>query len=137
MAAAGWTALAPRIALARTADGHENDQATVSALELSWYMRNQLLRDSDWAGMAHSLEIRTPLVDIELFGALAPLVASDHPPTKRDLAAAAGDILPRAVRERPKTGFAIPVRDWVQDRANETSERGLRGWARHVYRAAS
>ena len=27
-------------------------------------MRNQLLRDADWAGMAHSLEIRTPLVDI-------------------------------------------------------------------------
>jgi len=29
-------------------------------------MRNQLLRDADWAGMAHSVEILVPLVDIEL-----------------------------------------------------------------------
>ena len=27
------------------------------------YMRNQLLRDTDWASMAHSLEVRVPLVD--------------------------------------------------------------------------
>ncbi|MBO6783468.1 MAG: hypothetical protein JJ899_09400, partial [Alphaproteobacteria bacterium] len=51
--------------------------------------------------------------------------------------AAAGDALPRAVRERPKTGFAIPVRDWVRDRAGDSGERGLRGWAHHVYRAVS
>jgi len=31
-----------------------------------WYMRQQLLRDADWADMAHSLEIRVPLVDLEL-----------------------------------------------------------------------
>ncbi len=35
----------------------------ISALEMSWYMRNQLLRDTDWTGMAHSLEIRVPFVD--------------------------------------------------------------------------
>jgi asparagine synthase (glutamine-hydrolysing) len=37
--------------------------AKVATLESCFYLRNQLLRDSDWAGMAHSLEIRTPLVD--------------------------------------------------------------------------
>ena len=26
---------------------------SVSALEMSWYMRNQLLRDTDWYSMAH------------------------------------------------------------------------------------
>ena len=35
-------------------------------LESSLYMRNQLLRDTDWASMAHSLEVRVPLVDVEL-----------------------------------------------------------------------
>ena len=37
--------------------------ARVAALEASLYMRNQLLRDTDWASMAHSLEVRVPLVD--------------------------------------------------------------------------
>ena len=41
-------------------------------------MRNQLLRDADWAGMAHSLEIRVPLVDFTLLGALAPVDSRDH-----------------------------------------------------------
>lgn len=135
MAAAGWEALAPQLALEQTARDHKTDHAAVSALELSWYMRNQLLRDADWAGMAHSLEIRTPLVDVELFGALAPLIAGDNPPRKSDLAATPRKSLPKEVRARPKTGFAIPVRDWVQGRESETPERGLRGWARHVYRA--
>ena len=34
-------------------------------------MRNQLLRDSDWAAMAHSLEVRMPFVDKMLFDQLA------------------------------------------------------------------
>ena len=38
----------------------------VAVLESSLYMRNQLLRDTDWASMAHSLEVRVPLVDAEL-----------------------------------------------------------------------
>jgi asparagine synthase (glutamine-hydrolysing) len=37
-------------------------------------MRNQLLCDADWAGMAHSLEIRVPLVDFTLLRALAPVI---------------------------------------------------------------
>ncbi len=36
---------------------------TVHRLESSLYLRHQLLRDSDWAGMAHGVEIRVPLVD--------------------------------------------------------------------------
>ena len=33
-----------------------SDRIKVAALEMGWYMRNQLLRDADWAGMAHSLK---------------------------------------------------------------------------------
>ena len=40
--------------------------ARVATLESSLYMRNQLLRDTDWASMAHSLEVRVPLVDAVL-----------------------------------------------------------------------
>src|SRR5262249_35398832 len=43
----------------------------VSAHELSHYMRNQLLRDSDVASMAWSLELRVPLVDRDFVNALS------------------------------------------------------------------
>ena len=45
--------------------------ARVATLESSLYMRNQLLRDTDWASMAHSLEVRVPLVDAVLLEKLA------------------------------------------------------------------
>lgn len=43
-------------------------------LESSHYLRNQLLRDADWAGMGHSIEIRVPLVDIGALESLAPAI---------------------------------------------------------------
>ena len=42
--------------------------AAVGLLESTLYLRNQLLRDSDWASMGHSLELRTPLVDASIAG---------------------------------------------------------------------
>ncbi|HKO10374.1 MAG TPA: asparagine synthase (glutamine-hydrolyzing), partial [Acidobacteriaceae bacterium] len=50
----------------RDATGANEEQRNllkVSALEMTYYMRTQLLRDADWAGMAHSVEIRVPFVD--------------------------------------------------------------------------
>jgi asparagine synthase (glutamine-hydrolysing) len=106
--------------------------AQISALESCWYMRNQLLRDTDWAGMAHGVEIRVPYVDTEFLAALAPAVASSRPPGKRDIAACVG-ALPPAIRSRRKTGFTTPVRTWTKG-GNRVSPRGLRGWADTVHR---
>ena len=113
--------------------GLREPRPRVAALELNWYMRNQLLRDADWAGMAHSLEIRVPLVDVQLFSALAPLMVSDTPPTKHDLAAVLSDPLPALVTTRPKTGFVTPLKEWASVATGGGSgERGLRSWAKHV-----
>jgi asparagine synthase (glutamine-hydrolysing) len=103
----------------------------VSALEMSYYMRTQLLRDADWAGMAHSVEIRVPLVDMTLLRQLAPLRASRFSPRKPKIAACLRKPLPAEVLRRPKSGFGVPVREWMQD----SPDRGLRHWATHVYRA--
>ncbi len=111
------------------------DRLRVSALELSLYMRQQLLRDSDWAGMAHSVEIRVPLVDYALLTTLAPLLASDAAPGKKQMAEAASKSLPAAIMNRPKSGFHVPVREWLMSDTAGTStfkERGLRGWAKLV-----
>ena len=107
-------------------------RCAISALELNWYMRNQLLRDSDWAGMAHSLEIRTPLADIELLRAVAPWVARFPDLTKREIAAAAAPELPVALLWRRKTGFSVPLVKWRGSRATSGVE-GIRGWAHDVY----
>ncbi len=106
-------------------------QLKISALQTGFYMRNQLLRDSDWASMAHSLELRVPLVDIELLRAVAPLMAGPHVPPKKAMASGVADRLPPGLLDRRKTGFGIPVGDWMRDVA---AGRGLRGWARWVYR---
>lgn len=106
----------------------------IAFLESTRYMRNQLLRDADWAGMAHSVEIRTPLVDQFLLTQMAAFVRSKRPPTKRDLANALSKPLPAAILNRPKTGFAVPVREWLTQSLPEKPERGLRSWARFVYR---
>ena len=134
LAREGWAELAPRL---REATGAlKSPRARIAALETAWYMQNQLLRDSDWAGMAHSLEIRVPLVDSTLLHRLAPLIGGARPPGKRDMAATPAKALPKAVLDRPKTGFAVPLRDWLQRRSGEAApERGLRGWARTVYKA--
>jgi asparagine synthase (glutamine-hydrolysing) len=89
--------------------------AKVAALESSLYMRNQLLRDTDWASMAHSLEVRVPLVDIPLLRAVAPTTIALAPDAgKRLLASSPGKSLPREIVERSKTGFGTPVQEWLQ-----------------------
>jgi asparagine synthase (glutamine-hydrolysing) len=86
----------------------------VAVLESALYMRNQLLRDTDWASMAHSLEVRTPLVDAELLSQMAVVSASARPTSKRLLALAPTLPLPATVVARPKTGFQTPIQSWLQ-----------------------
>jgi asparagine synthase (glutamine-hydrolysing) len=119
--------------LEATAGRLRQPRSRIAALEISWYLRNQLLRDADWAGMAHSVEIRVPLLDVELLRALAPLMVSDRYPTKLDVAAVLRTPLPDQVLSRAKTGFTTPVRDWISTPAGSSpTTRGLRGWAQRV-----
>jgi asparagine synthase (glutamine-hydrolysing) len=110
--------------------------AQVSVLESAFYLRNQLLRDTDWASMAHSLEVRTPLVDAFLLRQAAPLVR-DAVHSKSWLAASPSAPLPDAVAVRAKTGFATPVARWQQhlpgaQAAAMPGQPWARGWARCV-----
>lgn len=129
----GWVELRALGDLDSTAHA-ATDHLRVMALELSWYMRNQLLRDTDWASMAHSLEVRVPFVDINLVGAVARLTQSGFTPTKSRMAKTPAAPLPDAILSRPKTGFAVPVREWLLDsRGSGSRRRGLRGWALEVW----
>ncbi|MDP3768932.1 MAG: asparagine synthase-related protein, partial [Dehalococcoidia bacterium] len=110
------------------AEAHDGVRA-VGLLESTVYLRNQLLRDGDWASMAHSVELRTPLVDAALLDRLGPrLSAFRNGAGKRMLAQAPGRPLPRGVVSRPKTGFGLPMSEWIQDRLGPRSP-GM-PWAR-------
>jgi asparagine synthase (glutamine-hydrolysing) len=107
------------------------EHAQIAVLESCWYMRNQLLRDTDWSSMAHGVEVRVPLVDFALIESLGPAIASKCPPNKADLAACSNR-LPTAITERSKTGFTTPVRQWIANRETERAW-GLRGWTGRVH----
>ena len=114
-----------------------SDTARVCVLESSHYMRNQLLRDSDWAGMAHSLEIRVPLVDWQLTNALSPSLATLLPGAgKAALALSPSMPLPEAIRLRAKTGFGVPTGNWMTHATGAaslpTKGQASREWLRRV-----
>ena len=91
-----------------------SDIARVCALESANYMRNQLLRDADWAGMAHGLEIRVPLVDLKLLKSLASVLPRfAQGAGKAALARAPSIPLPEKVVARSKTGFGVPTGAWI------------------------
>jgi asparagine synthase (glutamine-hydrolysing) len=131
-----------RLAASLTPDPISNN-ARVCVLESAQYMRNQLLRDADWAGMAHSLEIRVPLVDFTLLRGLAPVIPVLTPGAgKAALAKAPTLPLPDEIVNRAKTGFGVPTSAWMDAAAREGSgsagraaePKGLasRRWSRAV-----
>ena len=90
------------------------DWLAVQRLETRHYLRNQLLRDADWAAMAHSLELRVPLVDAWLLARFAALgFEPARSSGKRELVRRAAPELPEAVFDRAKTGFYVPVVPWL------------------------
>jgi len=106
----------------------------VSVLEATWYMRNQLLRDADWASMTHSVEVRVPLVDWSLWRDVATLGLIAPRTGKRALSSTPKQALPNAVLRRGKTGFTVPMREWMlEGEGARYADRGLRGWAKYVY----
>lgn len=90
----------------------------VATLETALYMRNQLLRDTDWASMAHSVEVRVPLVDAQLLSAVAAQVVSGRVGGKAALASSPSTPLPERVVRRAKTGFTTPVERWLKEQSN-------------------
>ena len=89
----------------------------VSYLESTFYMRNTLLRDSDFMSMAHGLELRVPFLDRALVEACfripgARKLAGNSP--KGLLLASLGVELPEEIVNRPKRGFTLPFEKWLR-----------------------
>jgi asparagine synthase (glutamine-hydrolysing) len=81
-----------------------------------FYLPDDLLAKVDRASMATSLEVRAPLLDhrlIELAWRLDPHLKIRGRETKWILRALLERDVPRALFERPKMGFSVPVRAWL------------------------
>ncbi len=98
----------------RSSDASLQGFGKVAELEGSLYMRNQLLRDTDWVGMAHSLEIRVPLVDHILTEKIIGLALEGRIGSEKSiLNRLLSQKLPSSVLNRPKTGFTVPIWRWL------------------------
>jgi asparagine synthase (glutamine-hydrolysing) len=103
--------------------------ARVATLESSYFMRDQLLRDIDWTSMSHSVEVRVPLVDAHLLQKIVPVLCAARDYKKQLLLGAPAQPLPEAIISRPKTGFLLPIRQWLKPPAGSEHTFGMRSLA--------
>jgi asparagine synthase (glutamine-hydrolysing) len=86
--------------------------------ETQTYLANTLLRDNDCTSMAHSLELRVPLVDREVFalaGRVSPDMKLSGSVGKRALREAFSDLLPPWIADdRQKKTFTLPLMKWMR-----------------------
>jgi asparagine synthase (glutamine-hydrolysing) len=111
-----WQALADRLP-ARPRDW----LATFQYLDLTSYLPLDILTKVDRMSMAHSIEAREPLLDhtlVELAAQLPLDLRFDGQTTKYLLKKAVRGLLPDAIIDRPKRGFAVPLGRWFRGRLN-------------------
>lgn len=100
------------------------------------YLHDQILVKADRASMAHGLELRSPLLDLDLAEFLARLPLQElfsGTCGKKPLRRWAASRLPASVLKRPKKGFGMPIsawmagplKSWILDTVNEATLRGL------------
>jgi asparagine synthase (glutamine-hydrolysing) len=106
--------------------GTEDPLALIQYLDLKTYLVGDINTKVDRASMAHSLEVREPLMDHPLVEWLATLPSSmkvHGQEGKWLLKKAMEPCLPREILYRPKMGFAVPLGRWfrgpLRDRVRE------------------
>jgi asparagine synthase (glutamine-hydrolysing) len=103
----------------------------VSAVEISTYMQNVLLRDTDQMSMAHALEVRVPFLDYTLVEYVMSVPDKyKYPSTpKKLLVDSLGDLLPPEIVNRSKMGFTFPWKHWMKNELRSFCEERLNALA--------
>lgn len=102
----------------------------VSFLELTTYMTNTLLRDTDGMSMAHSLEVRVPFLDPLVVERtfFSPVEYKIAPPIPKPLLVASlKDLLPAEVVHQKKRTFTFPWPIWLRKDLKGSLEKSLNG----------
>ncbi|GAB6422455.1 asparagine synthase (glutamine-hydrolyzing) [Bacillus cereus] len=101
------------------AEAHTYDEPTkMQYVDMHTWMRGDILVKADRMTMAHSLELRVPFLDKEVF-ALARKIETKYKlaegTTKKILREAAEEVVPAHVLNRRKLGFPVPIRHWLKN----------------------
>ncbi len=102
--------------------------APFSALDLHHYLPDDILTKVDRMSMAHSLELRAPLLDyriIEFAASLPHTMKIRDGQTKYLLKQAFANRLPPEVLEQRKRGFSPPVQEWLRNELRDDLEAAL------------
>ena len=111
----------------------KNHKIQLAKIESTFYMRNQLLRDSDWASMYHGVELRTPLVDTTLLENLTNVMSSySLYKDKQPLKAAFKTILPKDIDYKKKIGFQTPTKDWIKNYIKDETQIPNNDWFNYM-----
>jgi asparagine synthase (glutamine-hydrolysing) len=96
---------------------HLDPVSRMQYIDMNLWMPGDILMKADKMTMAHSLELRVPFLDKELFE-LARRIHVSHRiaggTTKYVFRKAMEGIIPDFILNRPKLGFPVPLRDWLK-----------------------
>jgi asparagine synthase (glutamine-hydrolysing) len=101
--------------------------ARTSVAEISTYMQNVLLRDSDQMSMAHGLEVRVPFLDHDFVEYVLGIRDKFKRPItpKKLLVDSFSEMLPEEIYNRPKMGFVLPYEKWMKTELKSFCEERL------------
>jgi asparagine synthase (glutamine-hydrolysing) len=102
--------------------------SSLSLWEWEFYLGPVLLRDADQFSMAHSLEIREPLMDhewVQFMLSLPDSVKYSSEMPKKLLVRAFEKELPPEVWNRKKMGFTFPMQEWMKNELRSRCKKNL------------
>jgi asparagine synthase (glutamine-hydrolysing) len=110
------------------------DLSKVSIAELSTYLQNVLLRDTDQMSMAHALEVRVPFLDHDLVSYVLGVKDEFKIPytPKKLLVDSLGDLIPSEIVNRPKMGFTFPWEKWMRHELKSFCEERIHSLAKRT-----
>ena len=97
---------------------HLDDTTKMQYIDIHFWLIGDILLKADKMSMAHSLEVRVPFLDKEVFE-VARKVPLKYKVTKENtkyaMRQAAHRYLPDMVAEKKKLGFPVPIRIWLKE----------------------